>query len=266
MLEDAQVSVLLTQSNLKEKLSETGVQMVCLDIEVEMLSQFRSENIISGIGPENLAYVIYTSGSTGKPKGVMIQHHALVNFVNAAIIEYGLTKNDRILQFASISFDAATEEIYPCLACGGQLVLRVDDMLNSISFFLQRCRDLELTILDLPTAFWHQLTSELAKGKITLPDLLRLVIIGGERALSEAVDLWQQWVGTTPQLVNTYGPTEATVVSTIYHLPSSEVSKNQRKWLEIPIGRAIGNVQTYILDKYLQPVPLLKTYPNLPKT
>jgi len=83
--------------------------VVCLDIEAETLSHFAEENLASGVVPNNLAYVIYTSGSTGKPKGVMIQHQSLVNFVNTAIIEYGLTQNDRLLQFSSISFDAAAE-------------------------------------------------------------------------------------------------------------------------------------------------------------
>ncbi len=129
-------------------------------------------------------------------------------------------------------------------------------MLNSVSLFLQHCRDLGLTVLSLPTAFWHQLTSELAKGKITLPNSLRLMSIGGEHALSESVGLWQQWVGATPQLVNGYGPTETTVVATMYYLPGRSVSRNQRKWLEIPIGRAIRNLQTYVLDNDLQPVPI----------
>jgi len=254
MLEDAQVSVLLTQTSLIDELPNTTAQVVCLDAEVTTLSQLSVNNPSSGVVPSSLAYVIYTSGSTGKPKGVMIQHQSLVNFINTAIIEYRLTRHDSLLQFASISFDAAAEEIYPCLVCGGRLVLRFDEMLNSVSFFLQQCRDFGLTVLDLPTTFWHQMTSELAKGNVILPDSLRLVIIGGERALSEQVGLWQQWVGATPRLVNTYGPTEATVVATMYQLPSSVVL--ERDWRNIPIGRAIHNIQTYILDKYLQPVPI----------
>jgi len=252
MLEDARVPVLLTHSSLVDSLPSHKAQVVCLN--TESFSLLSSDNPVSGVKPSHLAYVIYTSGSTGKPKGVMIQHQSLVNFINTAIIEYGLTRHDHILQFASISFDAAAEEIYPCLACGGMLVLRFDEMLNSVSLFLQHCRELGLTVLDLPTAFWHQVTSELATSKVMLPDSLRLVIIGGERALSEQVGLWQQWVGATPRLVNTYGPTEATVVATMYQLPCSVPL--EREWRDIPIGCAIHNVQTYVLDKYLQPVPI----------
>jgi amino acid adenylation domain-containing protein/thioester reductase-like protein len=249
MLEDAQISVLLTQSSLKNALPETKAQVVCLD--TKPLSHLSTANPFCSVKTDNLVYVIYTSGSTGKPKGVMIQHQSLVNFVHTDITKYKLTQDDRLLQFHSISFDAAAEEIYACLGAGGTLVLRFDDMLNSISRFLQYCQDLGLTVLHLPTAFWHQLTSELGTGKVTLPDSVRLVTIGGEHALSESVDLWQQWVGTTP-LVNVYGPTETTVGPTNYPLPSLI----PRKWRDIPIGGPIPNVQTYILDKYLQTVPI----------
>ncbi|HBY76803.1 MAG TPA: hypothetical protein DEG47_07325, partial [Cyanobacteria bacterium UBA11148] len=123
--------------------------------------------------------VIYTSGSTGKPKGVMIEHQALVNFTQAAISEYGISESDRLLQFASISFDTAAEEIYPCLIAGGTLVLRTDEMLTSVATFLKACQDWKLTVLDLPTAYWQQMVSELATTDVTLPESLRLVIIGG---------------------------------------------------------------------------------------
>ncbi|MDM8558776.1 amino acid adenylation domain-containing protein [Candidatus Parabeggiatoa sp. HSG14] len=253
MLEDADVSILLSQSSLVDTLPSIKTQVIYLD--TERLSQLSVNNLSSGIAPDNLAYVIYTSGSTGKPKGVMIQHQSLVNFVETAITKYGFTQHDRLLQFASISFDTAAEEIYPCLASGGQLILRSVEMLDSVSTFMQHCQTLKLTVLDLPTAFWHQVTSELAAGKTLLPDSLRLVIIGGERALPKQVSLWQQWAGATPLLLNSYGPTETTVVATIYQLPSLSTSL-EIAWQEIPIGKAIDNVQTYILDRHLQQTPI----------
>jgi amino acid adenylation domain-containing protein/thioester reductase-like protein len=249
MLEDSQVPVLLTQSSLKDQLPSEQISVVYLDEDWEKISNFSEENPKSDLKLNNLAYVIYTSGSTGQPKGVMIEHLSLINFIKIAIVEYELTQRDRILQFASINFDAAIEEIYPCLVSGGLLVLRSDEMLSSMSIFLQRCQDLELTVLDLPTAFWHQLTSELVTNKVMLPQSLRIVIIGGERALPASVELWQQWVGTLPLLINTYGPTEATVVATMYPLPTTV-----KKWENIPIGRAIQNTQCYVLDKDFKPV------------
>jgi amino acid adenylation domain-containing protein len=258
MLSDSQLPVLLTQQRLIEKLPKHQAQVVCLDTDWQIISQSNKsqsnkENCISGVSPSNLAYVIYTSGSTGQPKGVMIEHQSLVNFTQTAIAKYQLNSSDRILQFASISFDAAIEEIYPCLSCGATIVLRRHEMLSSVSTFVQKCKDWQVTVLDLPTAYWHQLTSELSTSSLRLPDFLRLVIIGGEQAIPKIVQIWQQNLGEYPQLINTYGPTEATVVATLCCLSGSMIATEE---LEVPIGRPIANIQAYILDQYLQPLPI----------
>ncbi|MEH2169753.1 MAG: amino acid adenylation domain-containing protein [Nostoc sp.] len=255
MLSDSQVSVLLTQKHLQVEQEFDGLYVICLDTDWEVISQESEENLVGGATLENLAYVIYTSGSTGKPKGVMIQHQSLVNFTLGAIVEYRFTQSDGILQFASISFDTAVEEIYPCLVSGGTLVLRNEKMLIDIPNFLKQCEEWEITVLDLPTAYWHHLTFELTTTKLRLPESLRLVIIGGERVLPERVKMWQKYVGDYPQLFNGYGPTEATVVTTIYKLPKATFS-SESTLSGVPIGKPIRNVQVYVLDKYLQPVPI----------
>ncbi|MCL1464883.1 non-ribosomal peptide synthetase [Argonema galeatum] len=259
MVSDAQISLLLTQEKFQHQFTAKGVYQVCLERDKSAIAQESKANPVSHITPNNLSYVIYTSGSTGKPKGVMIEHRSLVNFTQAAISEYGLnerdspaeTLRDRVLQFASISFDTAAEEIYPCLTSGGTLVLRTEEMLTSVATFLKTCQDLQLTVLDLPTAYWQLMVSELGTTDVTLPESLRLVIIGGERVLPESVKMWQKCIGDYPQLVNTYGPTEATVVATTYRVAASTPIKK-----EVPIGRAIVNVQIYVLDRNLQPVPI----------
>ncbi|OKH14704.1 non-ribosomal peptide synthetase [Fischerella major NIES-592] len=253
ILANSQALVLLTQEKLIKELPEHQACLVCLDTDWQAISQESRSNPFSNTGSENLAYVIYTSGSTGTPKGVLITHKSLVNFTEAAVVEYGLTEGDRVLQFASISFDAAAEEIYPCLTCGGTLVLRTDEMLSDGQTFLQKCQDLKLTVLDLPTAYWQQLMSDIATADLRLPDSLRLVIIGGEQAQGKQVEIWRNCVGDRPELINTYGPTEATVVATTYKLP---LAPTDNPSLKIPIGRPIPNAQTYVLDKYLQPVPI----------
>ncbi|MBD2453057.1 amino acid adenylation domain-containing protein [Nostoc sp. FACHB-87] len=249
MLKDAQVSVLLTTSTQAEKLPEHQAQVICLDTDWEVISRESQENPIHQTQPENLAYVIYTSGSTGTPKGVMIQHHALSNYINIACIELGIKASDRILQFASISFDTAAEEIFPCLVCGASLILRTEEMLSSIPQFLQQCRDYRVTVLDLPTAFWHQVTAELATANLAIPDSLRLVIIGGEKANRKHLTTWQQTIGQKVRLLNSYGPTETTIVATLCDLSVPTLG-------EVPIGKAIPQVQTYILDSNLQLVPV----------
>jgi amino acid adenylation domain-containing protein len=253
MLEDAQVQLLLTQQTHLQKLPECCVQIVCLDTDWELIARESQETGVNQTSPENLAYVIYTSGSTGKPKGVTIEHRSLVNFTKAAICEYELKASDRILQFASISFDAAAEEIFPCLVRGATLVLRTQEMLNSVPAFLQKCRELELTVLDLPTTFWHQISAALSTVNL-LPQSLRLVIIGGERALPERLATWKKYVEPRIRLLNTYGPTETTIVATLCELSGFNAVETTGQ--ELPIGRPINNVQTYILNDYLQPVPV----------
>ncbi|MEG4838969.1 amino acid adenylation domain-containing protein [Microcoleus sp. B9-D4] len=260
MLEDAGVKVLLTQAELKaETPAQNNISVICLDAEWQTIAQQNKSNPESAVGPENLAYIIYTSGSTGKPKGVMVQHQSLANYTQAASVEYGIEPGDRILQFASLSFDASAEEIYPCLTRGATLVLRGNSMLDSISSFLQKCREWEITVLDLPTAYWRELTARLSAEKAEFPPSVRLTIIGGETALSASLNQWQKCVSEKVRLVNTYGPTETTIVATWCNsLPSAPSApsavKNSPKTL--PIGRPIPNTRTYVLDANLQPVPI----------
>ncbi|MGK7876653.1 MAG: amino acid adenylation domain-containing protein [Xenococcaceae cyanobacterium] len=254
MLEDSSVRVLLTQKRLVEGLPSIEGRVICLDTDWGVISELSQENTASGVGSENLAYAIYTSGSTGKPKGVMIQHQSLVNLALTMIVEYELSERDRLLQFASISFDGAVEEIYSSLLCGGTLVIPNDEMWSSVSGFVQKCRDFQLTMLGLTTAYWHQLTLELAATEIVLPESLRLVSIGGEKVEPSAVKIWQKYVGSYPQLINAYGPSEGTVETTMYKF--AESTSAVLPLLDISIGSPIANVQTYILDNNHQPVPI----------
>ncbi|HEU4404960.1 MAG TPA: amino acid adenylation domain-containing protein, partial [Polyangiaceae bacterium] len=198
--------------------------------------------------PEQAAYVLYTSGSTGAPKGVVVPHRALSRFVDTAISLYELAPSDRVLQFASLSFDASVEEIFPCLAAGAALVLRSEAMIESPASFLAACREWGVTVLDLPTMYWHRLVAGLVDG-LGLPEGVRLVIIGGEAALPERLNDWHLSTGARARLVNTYGPTEATVVAT-----SSELSRPE-SGRAVPIGRPLAGARAYVLDASLRPVP-----------
>ena len=261
ILDDSAARVLLTEQKLAAPLldggaaaAREGLRVVRVDVERESVARQSAERPGNLVTPDGLAYVIYTSGSTGAPKGVGVQHRSLASYTATACEAYGLSYVDRVLQFASISFDASAEEIYPCLSRGATLVLRDEQMLGSPSRFLRACRDAALTVLDLPTAYWHELALGLGREGLELPPSVRLVIIGGERALPERFAQWRERVGGRVRLVNTYGPTEATIVATSCELlgPSAE----EAEWRELPIGRPVLNAETYVLDRRAQPAPV----------
>src|SRR5438128_549749 len=254
MLEEARVSILVTQQHLLGRLPDHQLRAVCLDTEWSIIARESGEPPVNGTTGGDLAYVIYTSGSTGKPKGVMVEHRSVVNYVAAFGTQSRLGPGDRILQLASVSVDTAAEEIFTCLLTGATLVLRTGSMLDSVSGFLQKCREWHVTLLDLPTAYWHELIAGLRGESLEFPPEIRTVVIGGERALRQPLMDWQRYVGSRVRLLNTYGPTEVTIAATICDLTSTELSSGPLR--EVPIGRAIQNVQVYVLDRNLQPVPI----------
>jgi amino acid adenylation domain-containing protein len=234
------------------------IQQILQDAEVALfvtpstfssapLTQYSTQNLGPTSTTQNLAYIIYTSGSTGQPKGVMIEHRALATFCQSAMETYQLSTRDRVLQFSSIGFDAAVEEIYPCWLAGGTVLLRTDAMMATPATFLQYCQDWQISVLDLPTAYWQQLIAIMATSRSQFPPSVRLVIIGGEQVNAAMVNLWFEQ-GHQPTVINTYGPTEATVVATAYTVVFQTDS-------DVPIGSPLTHTQTYILDNYLNPVP-----------
>jgi len=261
MLEDSQVPVLLTQQRLVEKLPEHQACILCLDTDWELIAQESKENPLSGVRAENLVYTIYTSGSTGTPKGVLIAHQALVNHSITAAKAYQLQPDDRILQFASISFDVAAEEMFPSWLSGSTVVIRPEQLLV-LANFLQFLEQEKLTVLNLPTSYWYEWVSELSHSAAKLPPTLRLVIVGTEQALPEQLALWQKLVGDSASAdsfasrvrwINAYGLTEATIGATIYEPVTCQ--ENQQISC-VPIGRPIANTLIYLLDQHLNPTPV----------
>lgn len=255
MLSDTNLAVVLTQEKLRKSLPSHDARVICLDTNRDSMAEYNAENPKRIATANNLAYVIYTSGSTGKPKGVMVEHASLVNYIANAGLEFGVGHGDRVLQFASLSFDTSLEEIFTCLTRGAKLVLRTEEMLASIEGFLEKCREWAITVIDLPTAFWHELVRAIAgaENEVELPPSLRLVIIGGEAALPEHLAAWQKQFGSEVRLVNTYGPTEATIVATVWEPQASTTGDDPLR--ETPIGRPVKNVKALILDAFAQPVP-----------
>jgi amino acid adenylation domain-containing protein len=246
---EAGVPVVLTRRALAGSLPELPARLLRVDADFEDES---GEGLPAlEVAPESAAYVLYTSGSTGLPKGVVVEHRALGSFVEAALETYGIGPGDRVLQFASLAFDTSAEEIYPCLSAGGALVLRDEEMLASPARFLAACRGAGVTVLDLPTAWWHELSAWVERDAPALPPELRLIILGGERALPERVRGWlaatSSHGGSRPRLLNSYGPTEGTVVATACDLGEAAPA--------VPIGRPLRGVEVHVLDPALRPVP-----------
>ncbi|MEZ3181808.1 amino acid adenylation domain-containing protein [Streptomyces pimonensis] len=236
LLDSARPSLVLTHSAHATRFS--GRAVLVLDAPGE-----DTEAPLAPAGTaDDLAYVIYTSGSTGRPKGVEISHGALATFVAGAAHRYGLRREDRVLQFAPLHFDASVEEIFLTLCTGATLVVRTGEMTESVPHFLRAVDRLRISVLDLPTAYWHELAYTVSTGATALPDGVRTVIIGGEAALPERVGRWRSAVGTSVRLFNTYGPTEATVVATVAALHEATADPG-----DVPIGVPLPGMRTAIV-------------------
>jgi amino acid adenylation domain-containing protein len=250
VLKDAQIDLLITIAGAEPRFAGGGTRMICIDKIAPDIASEPDDNPSYPMCSDNLAYIIYTSGSTGQPKGVAVTHRSLVSYVRSACEAYGLQQNDRVLQFASLAFDASAEEIFPSLSSGAALLLRTSASLASTRAILKACDDWRITVLNLPTAFWHELAASGTLASIAFPRAARLLIIGGEEARQADLAVWQRNVETQVRLVNTYGPTEATIVATRCDLTFADPTE------PVPIGRAIRDVNSYILDAHLQFVPV----------
>ena len=253
MLEDAQVSVLLTQQRVIERLPEHQANQVCLDEVWEKIDQNNQDNPTSGVKAFHLANVIYTSGSTGRPKGVMVEHKGLCNLTQAQIQTFSVDCHSRILQFASFSFDASIWEVVMALGSGATLYLGTKDSLLPGKPLIEQLRNHGITHITLPPSALAVMPSE------ELPTL-QTIIVAGEACPAELIKQWS--VGRN--FFNAYGPTEASVCATICKatpkaMTSGRSETNAKCTNEdekISIGKAIANTQIHILDEYLQPVPV----------
>ncbi|NKI47929.1 amino acid adenylation domain-containing protein [Pseudomonas fluorescens] len=253
MLEDSGVGLVLTQSHLHGRLP-LPAQVLAVDIDrvQAQLALRADDNLPVEVEPQSLAYVIYTSGSTGKPKGVAISHAALSEFAGIAADYSQLVAQDRVLQFATLNFDGFVEQLYPALTLGATVVLRGPQLWDGAELYRQIIAQ-GITLADLPTAYWKLFLQDcLAAGPRTY-GALRQIHIGGEAMPLDGPLLWQRAGLGHVSLLNTYGPTEATVVSSVLDCTDpSAVSAGGAS----PIGRALPGRGLYVLDRDLNLLPL----------
>ncbi|MHC5853958.1 amino acid adenylation domain-containing protein [Nostoc sp.] len=241
MLEDAQVSVLLTHERWLERLKNYNSQIICLDKDWEIISQDIEDNLTSKVTVDNLAYVIYTSGSTGKPKGVKIEHRGLLNLVFWHQKAFAVSPLDRATQISGVAFDACGWEIWPYLSTGGSIYFVDDQTRRSPDDLRDWLVSQAITISFIPTPLAE---------KVLLLDFpqnaaLRILLTGGDKLNQYPL------ASHSFQVFNNYGPTENTVVTT-----SGHISVKNKDNLAPVIGCAIANTKLYILDKHLQAVPI----------
>ena len=241
MVEDAQLSILLTQKKWQHHLSETIETVICLDTDEEIINQQSQQIPENQVTANQLAYVIYTSGSTGQPKGVTIPHQGLLNLVFWHQRTFEVKSSDKASQIAGVGFDASVWEIWPYLSAGACLHLVNSETRLSPEALRNWLISEQITISFVPTPLLENLCSLEWPAQTKL----RTVLTGGDK-------LHNYPSAALPFCVfNNYGPTENTVVTT-----SGLVVSGQEGSISPPIGKPISNTKVYILDINLQPVPI----------
>jgi amino acid adenylation domain-containing protein len=236
MLADSAASALLTQTALLARLPVEGLGHPCraLCLDQADFADYPAHNPPPHSRPENLAYVIYTSGSTGRPKGVMLEHRGAVNLAAFQRQYFRTGADSRVLQFASLSFDAASWEVLMAL-CGGAALYLVP--FNQIQVDISAVLQIQaITHATLPPSALGVLS------EIDLPDLAYLTV-AGEACPPDLVACW----AAGRHFINAYGPTEATVCASVFEC--------QPDGQKPPIGKPIANTRIYVLDGHGQPLP-----------
>ncbi|MBR8838803.1 MAG: amino acid adenylation domain-containing protein [Stigonema ocellatum SAG 48.90 = DSM 106950] len=250
MLCDAKVSVLLTQQSLQERLPEHQAHLVCLDTEWQLISQSSEDNLISGVQANNLAYIIYTSGSTGQPKGVAMNQLALCNLILWHLENQQISRGAKTLQFAPIGFDVSFQEIFSTWCSGGTLFLIGEELRRDAKALLGFLQLKAIERIFLPFVALQQLAEVAVSSELVNSNLREIITAGEQLQITPAISQWLGRLGDCT-LHNHYGPSESHVVTTF------TLTNSVDTWsLLPPIGRPIANTQIYILDKYLQPVPV----------
>jgi amino acid adenylation domain-containing protein/non-ribosomal peptide synthase protein (TIGR01720 family)/FkbM family methyltransferase len=245
MLTDAGVSVLLTEPWLLARLGgEPGCRVVFVEQEWGTIGQQTAANVVSGVSAANLAYVIYTSGSTGQPKGVMITHGAISNHMQWSQQRYPFQSDDVLLQKTSFGFDASVWEFFAPLLAGVQLMLARPGGHQDSQYLVEVMQQHQVSDLQVVPSLLRLLVGEPGlAGCVSL----RRIFAGGERLTVElAQQLWQRLPEV--ELINFYGPTEATINATCWQC--------EREAETVPIGRPLANLQIFIVDKQQRPVPI----------
>ena len=258
MVEDADISTIITQPNHQQKLepliNRPGLNWLNCYQPVDDDTLFIDKAI--SIDPGNLAYIMYTSGSTGKPKGVQIEHAALATYCFADIDAYKVVESDRTLQFSTINFDIAIEEIFPPLLTGSSVVIRPSKRSESLNELSTIINDYQITAVHIATAYWHEWVDLMVASDGTIPASLRLMVVTGEKVSTKHYQHWKtlcQKTGIEVLWCNAYGPTEATVSASVF-IPGEDFAEDN-----MPIGKPLKRYTAMIVDDKYKPLGVGET-------
>jgi amino acid adenylation domain-containing protein len=245
MAVDAGIAVLLTKTALLDSIPRTTALVSCLDSERDLICRQPGDCPDAVLSPDNLAYVIYTSGSTGKPKGVMVSHRAISNHTLWIRSAFSWNEADRFVFHTPISFDTFACDLYPPLSVGARVVLFPPELRRDLTALSRHIEEYEITSIQVVPSMLPLLLGQQDFGK---KRALRLVLCGGEPLAREQAARFHARLDA--RLFNLYGPTETAIDATCYHVQAGEPPSN------VPIGKPISNAKVYILDRYLNPVPV----------
>lgn len=242
MLSDTATPLVLTQEHLREKLSGSDTEIMGVDTEWPAIANENATPPISDVTPDELAYVIYTSGSTGEPKGVEIRHRSLVNYICWAKDQYVRDETLAFALYSSLAFDLTVTSIYTPLITGNRIVIYRED--GGGSAIEEILKDNKVGVLKLTP-------SHLALVKIrdNSQSRIRRLIVGGEQFETELANAVLRSFNGNVELINEYGPTEATVGCMIHRFDPAQDTQAL-----VPAGRPAANAQIYVLDDDLKPV------------
>nr|WP_306298895.1 non-ribosomal peptide synthetase [Pseudomonas syringae] len=246
MLQDSTPMAILSHRDLHHRLPNLNLPLLALDAP---LTGAEHNPDIEGLTARNLAYVIYTSGSTGNPKGVMIEHRGLVNYSLDAARLFELDAHDTVLQQNSLNFDLSVEETFPTLLAGATL-MPTREIFGSEG--LPGDPQAEPSMLHMTAAHWHTLTGDWHQQPQLAAQALagvRLINVTGDALSAQKLQWWDALRPAHTRLINTYGPTEATVSCTAAYVDSDPHTHN------VSIGKPMANTRIYLLDAWQQPVP-----------
>ena len=237
LLEDCQAPVLIVSEDLRQSLPTGWMVTVCPDSDWEQINQHSQQELSSGVEADELAYIIYTSGSTGKPKGVGVSHRSASNLARAQMEWFEIAEARVVMQFASMSFDAAVSEWTTALLSGGRLVMGSGEEMMPGREMIELMRREEVEVVTLPPSVLGVLPED------EMPSL-RTLVVAGEACPQEMVDRWSRG----RKMINAYGPTETTVCATM----SGRLEEGRVP----PIGRPIRGARVYVLDDRQEAVPV----------